>query len=360
MRKFLLLAFYLFISVTQAQVHDFDSLFEFSPEFQKSIKDWQQKYTLFDEEEPIEITLKSDFRNLVKKKYKDEYQSAILETKFNDSILIVRAIKIKPRGNFRRRTCYYPPITLNFPKNKTILQHLSEFDKLKLVQLCKRGAQYENYLLSEYYAYKIYNIITPFSFRVRLLKISYIDTSGKSKPRTNFAFVIENENQMAARLNAISIKTENVHSERTNKQLSLILYMFQFLIGNTDFSIPVLHNIRLIKINDIDMLEPVAIPYDFDYSGIVDAYYAIPFEEFPIESVTERYYRGFCRSEHELKLIINIYIKIKREIYNLYLQSEFLDQKEIVRTTRYLDTFYNLIEREDTAIRYFSDNCRQR
>jgi len=360
MRKFLLLVFYLFFSIANAQDHDFDSLFEHSKEFQESVKDWQQNYNLFDETDPLELTLKSDFRNLVKKKFKDEYQAAVIEIKFNDTISIVREIKIKPRGNFRRKNCFYPPIRLNFQKTKVFLQHLSEFDKLNLVQLCKRGETFENYLLSEYYAYGIYNIITPFSFRVRLLKINYIDTSGKSKPRTNFAFIIENEKQMAARLNATPIKTENVHSEKTNRQLSSILYMFQYLIGNTDFSIRALHNIKLIKVNNIDMFEPVAIPYDFDYSGIVNAYYAIPREEIPIKTVSERFYLGFCRGEHELKQIFNIFKNKKPEIYNLILQSEFLNKKEIKRITSYLDAFYQQIENEDIALRYFNDRCRQR
>lgn len=342
----------------QSRIYDFDSLYNHSANFQEEIKIWQTRYDLFEDTAALELTLKSDFRHLIRKKYADDYQDAILQIPYNDTIWITRKIKIKPRGNFRRSNCYYPPILLNFPKKKVVLEHLKEFDKLKLVQLCKKGSDFEDYLLREYYAYRIYKLITPFSFRVRLLRINYIDTSGKNKPMTNFAFIIENVNQMASRLNALPIKTENIHSERTNRQLISILYMFQFMIGNTDFSIPALHNIKLIKSIDEDIFNPVAIPYDFDYSGIVNAYYAVPPSEYPIETVRERFYLGFCREEQEMKDVFSLFKEKKPAIYNLIETSPWLDRKEQLNITSYLDDFYALIQNEDSAIKYFKARCR--
>ncbi len=361
MKQLFLLAFLLtvhYLLSAQSRIHDFDSLYENWQPFQEVVKSWQEHYDLFDETSPIELTLKSDFRALIREKYDDEYQYAILELPYNDTVLITREIKIKARGNFRRNTCYYPPLMLNFPKKKVVIEHLKEFDKLKLVQLCKKGSHFEQYLLTEYYAYQIYQMITPFSFRVRLLKIHYFDTSGKNKPMTNFAFIIENENQMAARLNALAIKTENIHSERTNRQIVSILYMFQFMIGNTDFSIPARHNIKLIKPIDEDVFKPIAIPYDFDYSGIVNAYYAIPPHEYPIKTVRERYYMGFCREDQEMKEIFTLFKEKKPLIYDLIGSSPWLDKKGQLNITRYLDEFYALINNEDNALKYFKARCR--
>jgi hypothetical protein len=356
-----LIVFLLFtqhLTSAQSRVHDFDSLYENSPRFQEEVKSWQEHYNLFDETAPVDLILKSDFRNLIRKKHKDEYQDAILELVYNDTIQIIRKIKIKARGNFRRNTCYYPPIMLNFPKKKVVIQHLMEFDKLKLVQLCKKGSDFEQYLLTEYYAYRIYQLITPFSFRVRLLNIHYIDTSGKIKPMTNFAFIIENENQMAARLNSLSIKTENIHSEQTNRQLVTILYMFQFMIGNTDFSIPARHNIKLIKPIDEDVFKPIAIPYDFDYSGIVNAYYALPPSEYPIKTVRERYYMGFCREDQEMKCVFTLFKNKKATMYNMIESSPWLDKKRQTSITRYLNEFYSLLDEEENALKYFKTRCR--
>ena len=342
----------------QTRVYDFDSLYENSPRFQEEVKSWREHYNLFDETGPVDLILKSDFRNLIRKKYQDEYQDAILELVYNDTIQIIRKIKIKARGDFRRNTCYYPPIMLNFPKDKVIIRHLMKFDKLKLVQLCKKGNDFEQYLLTEYYAYRIYQLITPYSFRVRLLNIHYLDTSGKIKPMTNFAFIIENENEMAARLNALSIKTENIHSERTNRQLVTILYMFQFMIGNTDFSIPARHNIKLIKPIDEDVFKPIAIPYDFDYSGIVNAYYASPPSEYPIKTVRERYYMGFCREDQEMKYVFTLFQDKKAAIYDLIESSPWLGKNRQINITRYLDEFYALIDDEENALKYFNTWCR--
>lgn len=361
MKKLIFIFLFLFIIShlsAQSRIYDFDSLYDHSIEFQEEVKEWLTHYDLFEDTPPIELTLKSDFRHLIRKKYADDYQDAILEMPYNDTILITREIKIKPRGNFRRSNCYYPPIMLNFPRKKVAMEHLKEFDKLKLVQLCKKGKNFEDYLLREYYAYRIYELITPFSFRVRLLRIHYVDTSGKNKPMTNFAFLIENINQMASRLHALPIKTENIHSERTNRQLIAILYMFQFMIGNTDFSIPALHNIKLIKPLDEDVFKPIAIPYDFDYSGIVNAYYAIPPSEYPIKTVRERYYLGFCREDWEIRDIFTLFNEKKQAIYSLIETSPWLDPKEQINITGYLDEFYALIENADDAIRYFKARCR--
>ncbi len=361
MKKLPLIVFFPFAYYqlfAQVHIYDFDSLYEISPPFQQEVTSWQKRDDLFAETTPLELTLKSDFRNLIRKKYEDEYQDATLELPYNDTILITRGIKIKARGNFRRSTCFYPPIMLNFPKKKVVLDHLKEFDKLKLVQLCKKGSNFEQYLLTEYYAYRIYQLITSNSFRVKLLNIHYIDTSGKNKPMTNFAFIIENENQMAARLNALVIKTENIHSERTNRQLVTILYVFQFMIGNTDFSIPALHNIKLIKPKDEEVFKPIAIPYDFDYSGIVNAYYAIPPSDYPIKTVRERYYLGFCREDQEMKDVFTLFKDKTSGIYDLIESSPWLDKKCQLTITRYLDEFYALIDNEENALKYFKTHCR--
>ena len=43
----------------------------------------------------------------------------------------------------------------------------------------------------------------------------------------------------------------------------------------------------------------VPVPYDFDYSGLVDAPYAVPPEGFTVRASRPRYYRGYCRHNAE-------------------------------------------------------------
>ncbi|MDZ7606934.1 MAG: hypothetical protein U5K79_15395 [Cyclobacteriaceae bacterium] len=138
----------------------------------------------------------------------------------------------------RRKTCYFPPIMLNFPKKEAVMNQIREFDKMKMVVDCKKGEMYDQYLLGEYYAYKIYNAVTDYSFRVRLVELTMTDSNDQMKSMTSYAYIIESIDQMASRLKAIPIETKNIRDPLTDLNTLAKGYLFQYLIGNTDWSIP--------------------------------------------------------------------------------------------------------------------------
>jgi antitoxin component of RelBE/YafQ-DinJ toxin-antitoxin module len=261
-----------------AQSLDFDSLYQHDIEYKQAIKSAYKSLDFFDQEGVINISIESDFKNLVKHKFKDEYQPAILRYSVSDTVTVPRKITIKPRGNMRRSTCYFPPLKLNFPKKEAVLRQIKEFDKMKMVVNCKKGETSQQYLLSEYYAYKVFNIITDVSFRVNLIEVTYIDTGEKYKSGTSYAYIIESIDQIAKRNNAIPFELKNLSDKYINQECLANIYLFQYLIGNTDWSIPAGHNINMIKSSDPLQVKPLAIPYDFDYAGIVNTNYAVPDE----------------------------------------------------------------------------------
>ncbi len=110
--------------------HDFDSLYESNDHFREFINGYAKNHDLFSDDYPIEMNLISDFKNLIKQKYKDEYQDALLEFNLNDSVIVRRNVKIKPRGEFRRKKCSNPPLKINFRKKDVLLPQLREFDKM--------------------------------------------------------------------------------------------------------------------------------------------------------------------------------------------------------------------------------------
>ena len=359
-RKSLLITSFLLINTITAwaQIHDFDSLYKNDKAFKQIFKSTSDSEDIFDNDEIIKITIESDFKNLIKRKYKDEYQPAILRYSLNDTVVINRNITIKPRGNMRKKICFFPPLKLNFPKKAVVIEQLKEFDKIKMVVDCKRGNIYEQYLLSEYYVYKILNILTEYSFRVRLIKVTYVDTSEKYKTAQRFAFLIENKEQMANRLNAIPIDNKSVRDQYTDIPTLANAYLFQFLIGNTDWSIPGRHNIQMIKSKDPILPKPYIIPYDFDYAGIVNTSYAIPDENLGTKSVRERVYRGACIPENEIRNAVKHIIDKKDKIYSLYQSSELLDKNNNQQTLKYLDEFFMIIENENGLKRNILDSCR--
>jgi len=352
----------LFVFITlqvpaKAQLHDFDSLYEHSPAFTKYFDSVKDTFDFFNDDEILDVTIKSDFRNLIKKKFGDEYQPATLEMVMFDSVVVRWDISIKPRGGIRREQCYFPPVKLNFSKKQALFRQLEVFDKVKFVGNCQSGDLYDVYLVEEYYIYKMYNLLTPFSYRVRLMKVKYIDSNGKKKPRENYAFIVESTDQLAKRLNGINFEREGIPIRMIDRETSTIMDLFQFMVGNTDYTVYTLHNIKLIKIADPNYPNPVAVPYDFDYSGLINTYYAIPGENWPIEDVTQRYYMGGCREMTEFEEVFNTFREKREAMEALLVNSKYLTDNAKKNPLMYIDEFYKIINSEAAVKSWIVNNC---
>jgi len=354
---FLFLCIFLYTQAP-AQVYDLDSLYKNSPSFKANIDNIKDTFDLFNNDEIMHVRIISDFRNLIKRKYQDEYQPAVLETTLFDTITVKRDLKVKARGNYRRKTCSFPPIKLNFPKKQAIFSQIQEFDKIKLVGNCRAGALYDQYLIQEYYVYKMYNLLSPFSFRVRLLRVEYIDTSGKKKPRDNYAFIIEPTDQMAKRLNAKEFDRKGISNHSVDRNISTIMGLFQLMVGNTDWSIPGMHNIKLLRVADAKYPMPIAVPYDFDYCGIIDAQYATPLEILPIEEVTDRFYMGTCREMQEYEEAFELFREKRSQFEALFADSPYLVKGGKNKPLNYIDGFYRIIDGKASVNSVILRNCK--
>lgn len=340
--------------------HDFDDLYKSSPAFKNYIDTHQADFDLFTHDRVLEVSILSDFKSLNKKKDTAHYQKATIKLAFNDSVNIKRKIGIKARGNFRRETCAYPPIKLNFPKKKSKLEMLQTFDKMKMVGSCHAGENYQQYLLSEYFVYKMLNLLTDSSFRVRLIQVNYHDTGKKwgKVESVRYAFLIEPAKAMAKRLNrAIDENTAFRYGQfaTTNRHM---ISLFNYMIGNTDFSIPARHNVKItMPLTESNYLYPLAVPYDFDYCGMVNPPYAIPAEQLPIENIQERLFRGPCEEFEIYQPTVEKFLSKKDEFYTLINQSTLLNKKSKHHMTHYLDSFFKILEDEDRLKEALATNC---
>ena len=310
----------------------------------------------FSDEKTIEIRLSTDYRKLMNSNKIDDYQLAIVTCRFADSTTITEDIRLCARGQYRRKNCYIPSIMLDF-KNPSSPK-LSWLGKLKLVSGCGTSTYNEQLLLKEYLIYKIYNLITNKSFRVRLLKITYDDIKKRTKLFTQYAFVIEDGKDVAKRNKCREIKKLKIKTESTDRQQMTMVSLFQYMIGNTDWAVSNGHNVRLIQLKKDSLSRPFVIPYDFDYSGLVDANYAIPAEEIGTTSVTERVYRGFPRAMEELETALDIFRQQKDSIYSLIKNFKALEPNKQKTMISYLDDFYSLIENKNMVKHDFIDNAR--
>ncbi len=295
---------------------------------------------LFDEDEPAVISLTYNVKEFLRNKNKDKYVKAKLVYQINDTITISKEIRIKARGHNRRDVCPFPPLWINIRKANFNSSYFERTKKLKLVTYCARSQSNMNYVLKEFLVYRMYNIINPNSFKVRLVKVKYIDTGRKNKEYDSWGFFIEPEEMMAQRLNASVIKRDNISYQITDPRETDIMSVFQYIIGNADYSILSRQNVKLIMLNDSPKNSIVPVPYDFDYSGFVDAAYAIPGGRLGIESVKERYFLGPCRPDDTYFEVFDYFFEKREEIYHFLRSFEHLDKRSKNAALKYLDEVY--------------------
>ena len=314
---------------------------------------------LFQSDEMLKITIKTEMRKLLKDRQEErDYHDGVLLYEQGGEEATV-PVRLRIRGNFRRKrsTCQFPPIRLRFDSAEVVNTLFANQDKVKLVTHCQsRKPEYQQYLLKEFLAYKIYNQLTDTSFRVRMMDITYIDTGKKPDTLRRYGFLIEAEEHLAARLGGKSMEVPNIHPDQTEKKLVNTLSVFQYLIGNTDFSVPGLHNIKLLMTEP--GRPPLAVPYDFDWSGLVYAPYAQPNELLGIRNVRQRLFRGFCRTEEDFEETFQQFRDKKDSILGLFNELEMLDEEVREDCLKYIEAFYETINDPKAIKKEFLDKCR--
>lgn len=318
------------------------------------------KPTLFEtllRDDALEMHIKTDLKTLIKKKAKKEKHVADLTYKNADGSEAKWTIKIRARGNMRNKTCFLPPLKIDFVKaDLTNAGIIEEYDDLKLVVHCKNSDNYDEFVLREYLAYKMYNLFTDISFKVQLVKLTLEDTQGKQKPIVTSAFLIENDDEMAARLKGRVIESKYAKQDILHPELFDKMCLFQYMIGNTDWYILNKHNVKVLRVGDYK--RPVAVPYDFDYAGMVGTPYAVVNEKLPFEDVKQRFYLGACRNPGTLDPLIQEFKENKEAVLTLC-ELEIMNEKSRKATRKYLEGFFEILENPKQCKREIVDHCDQ-
>jgi hypothetical protein len=264
-------------------------------------------------------------------------------------------VQVKTRGHFRkaRENCSYPPLLISFPGKDSI--HSTAFEgqaKLKLVMPCKD----DSYVVKEWLVYKLYNIVSPKSFRARLVRLILNDEQHKKQTPPLFGILLEDESQVAERNNLVLVNRKLLRPEATEHKNFINMAVFEYMIGNTDWSVQYLQNIKLLAKDSTEI--PLTVPYDFDHAGIVSPPYALPAEELQMSSVRERRYRGFCVGDiSRFDQTIALFNSLKDQFYAVYTSCSYLDAKSIRTITEYLDAFYKTINNPKEVKKEFLYPC---
>ncbi len=321
---------------------------------------------LFESDEILQLTLEAPLSDVIMDRSQESSEYPGVLSYENDSgARIALDIEVRTRGKKRldRDVCDFPPLRLDFEQTKVAHTLFANQDKLKLVTHCQGRQAYEQYVLLEYLAYRSYNLLTDFSFKVRLAHITYVDTEEPEDSLTKYGFLIENEDRMAARLGWEVLQFPQLHPDYMEEVELSLLEVFQFMIGNTDWDAfaaepdkeECCHNTVPIG----SMAVVYSIPYDFDYAGIIATPYAVPSERLPIRTVRERLYRGVCRPNEELARTLAVFTQQKEAIYALYQNEPLLEDDYRERTIEYLDEFYEIINDPGKVSRDMISKCRK-
>ncbi len=319
---------------------------------------------LFASNDVLAITITAPFSEIMEDRESDEEFPATLTYTDAEEGEVTVDLELRTRGRYRRqsRTCTFAPLRLNFKKSTVKGTVFAKSDKLKLVTHCRdKSSRHQQSLITEYIAYRAFNVVTDISFRVRPLLVRYVDSGGKDKDREAFAFVIEHRDQLGKRIGLSTNETEKTSVEALDGPHTNLGSMFQYLIGNTDFSPirgakgePCCHNNMLFGDTQGEIL---AIPYDFDMSGLVNAPYATPNPRFKLRNVRQRLYRGRCANKEHINGSTETFIRHKAEIYALLDEHSDLSRKTRAITVQYLDQFYAILENDRRRTSQLTDKC---
>lgn len=263
-------------------------------------------------------------------------------------------LRIKPRGNFRLdpRNCDFPPLKLDFRDCKTKESLFEGQKKLKLVTHCSA----EKYVLKEYLAYKLYNLMDSASFKVRLAKIRYVDAMGNHVPDTRYAFLIEDADALAERLGGELIKGDSLRyaPEEAMQQVTARLYLFQYMLGNRDWDIAMKKNIKIVRQKGA---RPIPIPYDFDFTGWVNAPYTLAVLGPFAKDFDYRKSKKICLPLDVWEKQIQFFYSKKAEILALISGFEMLKKAERTRLIAYVESFYEDIKNPQSVFERFGEDC---
>ena len=312
----------------------------------------------FDKEEPLHLILKFDLKTMQRTRVEEPYLDAKLYCNINDTCQIPYEVEIRTRGIFRKSYCYLPPFWMKIEKSSIESSALDGVKKIKIVTHCMRRDFYQDYLLKEYLAYKIYNIISPYSFRVRLMRVTYIDTGRNNKTIEGWAFAIEPKEMLAERINGTCIDDEELAMRHMQPGIMDHLAMFNYMIGNTDYSITGTHNVKIFRVKQNGLESYIPVPYDFDFTGIVNTVYAKPAAQAPISEVTQRYYTGLCRSEEIQRKVIAEFRGYSPEIHDLLQSFQYMDLDEKLEMLSFIEQFFDEVSREQQLLRNINTSCK--
>ena len=316
---------------------------------------------LFASDDPIRLTLQGPISDVARGSRGSRDAVLTLQSPLSET----HAVRLSPRGltRLKREVCQFAPMRVEFVQPPAPGSLFQGQRRMKLVTHCRGSDSFQQHLLLEYAAYRLFNQLTPASYRARLATIDYVDERGRSIT-SRLGFFIEDIDDVAARNGMRRAPVgEQVPISALSPDHAARVALFEYMIGNLDWSVRAgppgdtcCHNSRLIgPVAGSNLL--VAVPYDFDFSGLVDAPYATPPDIVPVQSVRNRHYRGFCAHNAQLPAIAADFRTQRPQLLGILARIPQLEERTRAKATDYLDRFFDDIADERALSRKLIRTC---
>lgn len=305
----------------------------------------QSPTTIFEtlmRDEVLDVTLETDLYELINNRRRDDYQPATLSYKGKDGASVRTAIEVAPRGKFRRRVCDFPPVKIKFSKKELVAAGLKKHNNLKLTTHCLDDKDAGNYnVFKEYLSYKLYNELNPNSFRVQLVRITYIDATGQVAKTKRYGFLIEDDEELAERMGGKLCECLGTAPENLSRNDEAIMATFQYMIGNEDWNLDMARNLKMVSFENGAPI--IAVPYDFDFSGVVNPSYAVPNADLGQSRVKDRDYLGIQWDAQTINTTTALFKEKKSSLYQIVMQFKLLPISMRQEIRAYLESFYETL-----------------
>jgi hypothetical protein len=286
------------------------------------------------------ITLEMDLTTIVAQKRSDQYFPAALIGSDGTAY----KVEVRPRGKFRRKNAVYPPLKIKFKKKELTQAGLDTLNEIKLVLPCYDNALGDELVIREYLAYKIFEQLSPASVRARLIRLVIHDTHVEKSKKSMFAILVEDMEETCARMNASPVEDYGMPADSLHTNQAALMVVFEYMIGNTDWEVSMLRNVRMLRTKDADKI--LVMPYDFDFSGLVSAPYSSPSSDTGLKTVRDRFLMPIGVKPEALKRALAMIKKAKPDIYNIC-RNKYLSKDAVNDIYAFLDTFFDRISETD-------------
>ena len=247
-------------------------------------------------------------------------------------------------GKTRRKICRYPPVKFNYKKQELAQYNfIEDCDRAKIVVQCNTTGSMEQSIIMEKTIYDLYQVVSDYGRSAKIVQIA--DT----KKKDLIGFLLEEDEDFEQRTKTEVIKNKTVATTILDRSEYIKMCLFQYMISNADWSARKGHNTDLYRRLTDDAL--IVVPYDFDYSGIINNNYAVAPENLPINTVTQRYFMDKNVTEGELMTGVAFFIEKEQSIFDVITSSAHLSNGSKKRMTKFIEGFYKTIKDEKKVMK---------